>query len=347
MEKLGPHIQNIAKVDAAGWAWINRAPIVKSIDGTLALRVAKPSAIRVYRKYYPFQDEAAKMGGKLLAQEIIDSLHGYRHPALYVEFPFNEWRSALSELPEHIALLEEGLPVFHAAGLRVCGFNFATGNPPEFMEAWDYIKSRNYGGLTDGDAIGQHCYWGAAGPVKSQWNARRYEIDHNLLGSGHPPIIITECGRDAVKEDGSEGVAGWHKQELSPEQYVSEISTYDVLLSKVPYVLGACLFTLGANDDWRHFEVDSIAKYLHDVATPAPVAPNVPPATQAQAGGEKKMALDFAKLAVYADWAKARLANKEDSRDVSAFLAHLRRLGCDYTRPMDYGLPYVEVSPKA
>jgi hypothetical protein len=49
--------------------------------------------------------------------------------------------------------------------------------------------------------------------------------------------------------------------------------------------------------------------------------------------------LDKEKLKTFHEWAAARLANDEDPRVVPAFVEHLRRIGADFRRPHEYGLP--------
>jgi hypothetical protein len=44
MSRLGPHAQGVTQ---QGLEWARRAAIVKQIDGTELLRVARPDAIRV------------------------------------------------------------------------------------------------------------------------------------------------------------------------------------------------------------------------------------------------------------------------------------------------------------
>lgn len=57
----------------------------------------------------------------------------------------------------------------------------------------------------------------------------------------------------------------------------------------------------------------------------------------------RRLKVNKEELLVYSQWAKARLDNNEDPRDTSAFIAHLKALGCEYTTPMRYGLPFVSV----
>lgn len=49
--------------------------------------------------------------------------------------------------------------------------------------------------------------------------------------------------------------------------------------------------------------------------------------------------LDFKRLRTYPEWALARITNKEEPRDLMAFIEHLRNLGADYRYPKEYGWP--------
>ncbi len=52
------------------------------------------------------------------------------------------------------------------------------------------------------------------------------------------------------------------------------------------------------------------------------------------------------KVRMYQAWAKARIDAGQEPRDVAAFVEHLKALGCDYTAPHLYGLPFVQILPK-
>lgn len=51
------------------------------------------------------------------------------------------------------------------------------------------------------------------------------------------------------------------------------------------------------------------------------------------------MTLNFAELSTYSDWAKARIANKEEPRDLGAFRLHVTALGGDPNSLGRYGVP--------
>ncbi len=251
MNKLGPHC---IRATSAGAQWSRKANIVKQLDGTNILAIASPKAVRVFRKYFPYQDQQVSRGGGAIAQDIIAALGGYRHPRLYVEI-FNEWRQRLPELESHVKLVADASRVLHEAGLQVAGFSFSTGNPEP--EDWAYIQAMGFAGV---DAIAIHEYWATQG--FSSWNALRYRRVHQWLKGKHPPFLITECGRDAIKEEGAERRPGWKLQGVSAEAYVEELKAYDRELCQDDYVLGGVVFTSGPWADFAAFDTDELVKMI-------------------------------------------------------------------------------------
>ncbi len=256
MNKLGPHI---IRNTAAAIAWARRAAIVKSIDDPGPLAVAPDWAIRVFRCYFADQDRVASLGADAIARAIVTALRGYNHPRLYVEV-FNEWRQRIDEIAYHADVLEEAARALHAAGYKVAGFSFSTGNPEP--EVWHFIQAHNFCSV---DAIAIHEYWAAQG--FSTWNALRYRRAHEWLGGQHPPFIITECGRDAISDEGAAGKPGWQKQGITGDQYVKELIAYDAELQKDRYVLGGVVFTCGPYSDFSAFDVDTLVPKI-----PAPTS---------------------------------------------------------------------------
>ena len=85
LQKVGPHIQ--ISCNAKSMKWSKVANTVKQMDGTSCLAAAKPGALLIYRKYFSNQD-INRNGGEV-AQEVINSLGGFRNSNLYCE-AFNE-----------------------------------------------------------------------------------------------------------------------------------------------------------------------------------------------------------------------------------------------------------------
>lgn len=260
---LGPHV---IRPTSAALTWARRAKLVKVLDDTTALQAAPADALRIFRHY--FGDQSLTASPASIADAIIDALAGYRHPNLYVEAPFNEAYQELGQgLEAYVALTAQVTALLHAAGLKVAGFCFGTGHPD--LHAWTYLKAHGFAGV---DAIALHEYWGSQG--FTGWNALRYRKAHALLGAGHPPFVITECGRDTVEG----GAGGWRVCGLTGQQAASEINAYGDETARDPYVLGVTPFTAGPTPGeppkgWDPFDLDDISGLIRDeggVAMPAP-----------------------------------------------------------------------------
>ena len=246
----GPHV---IRTTTPAMLWSASAPIVKVLDDLAPLQAAREDAIRVFRHYFEQQDWGRS--AEEITGEIVDSLGGYRHPKLLVEVVFNEVRHvSWPKLAEVVAILG-------ADGVRCCGPCWATGDYD--AEDWWEARRHHWGGLA---VIAIHCYW-AADAGLTRWNALRFaEYWH----PSDPPIIISECGRDRVRDgnpainDGWTG-GGWRDAGISADQYLSEIEEYDRRLSELPYVLGAIVYTCGAYPDspsQTPYDVDEIAERI-------------------------------------------------------------------------------------
>lgn len=278
LQKTGPHIQ---RPTPEGVGWARQAAIVKSVDDVGPLRDAHPEAIRVFRRFFADQSPTRPAGA--IANDILDALAGYRHPRLYVEM-HNE--IARTDWRRHVDQWRAATAILHDAGVLVVGPNWATGD----YEADDWEALRGLGWLGF-DAIGVHCYWSTAG--FTPWNALRYR---SYWRPDDPPIIITECGRDRVRDGNAAHDDGWlpqrdganfgfRAQSLDDDAFLAEIVAYDREITADASVLGATIFTAGAHQEWRDkgFDIDSLCARLAALsAPPTPpraleVAPPPPP----------------------------------------------------------------------
>jgi hypothetical protein len=260
---IGPHL---IQLTPAGLDWARRAPIVKQLNGTEALRAARDDALRVFRRYFPQQPFDDPAGA---ATAILTALGGYRHRLLLVEL-YNEVAQRLGEgLEQHTIWTYAVTERLHDAGLRVAGFSFSTGNPGR--DDWRYLRDCDYASV---DVLAMHAYWGDQGFTLD--HALRHRQVHEWTGGEHPPICLTEMGRDAVEG----GKGGWCKDGISAADYVSELWAYGHELEADPYVIGAVVFTAGPTPDWDAFSTDGL-----DVSalTAAPTPPvEVTPVTLAE-----------------------------------------------------------------
>ena len=113
------------------------------------------------------------------------------------------------------------------------------------------------------------------------WTTLRYrKVYRQYLapnGLGDVPLLITECGLDRIgvlcpgQSDGPwranvgywnsydgarDPIAYWRGPERDPERYFAEqLIWYDGELQRDAYVAGATLFTVGATEQWREFDL--------------------------------------------------------------------------------------------
>lgn len=246
---IGPHI--IIRTDAA-LAWARRAPIVKVIGDPFALRQAQAGAITIFRSFFTQSEQDAFNIGMILDRTFVQ-LDSFR--PTYIEL-FNEHAVRLSErLADHMALVKAAVPQIHAYGSKVAAFSFPVGCPE--ADDWLYIRDHNFG---DADAIALHEYWAKQG--FSDWTALRHRRVHEWLNGHHPPFIITECGRDAVRQEGGDKQPGWKLQGVSSEDYAAELRAYNAQIEKDAYVIGATVFTAGPTGDWDNFSTDEISHLI-------------------------------------------------------------------------------------
>jgi hypothetical protein len=262
LQKVGCHA---IRATPSALRWAGRAHVVKSLDNVAILQAARPEAIRIFRHFFRTQDVNASPA--LVASEILNALGGYRHPNLVVEV-FNELPRQMTA--RYADLLAEVVPILHASGVKVAGPCWSTGDYE--AEDWQEMRARGWAGL---DYIALHAYWGNAHglpdhEVFTPWNALRYR---SCWQPGDPPILITECGRDTVR-DGPNGTyvgkKGWRNDGLADEDYLVELERYERYLQEDACVLGATVFSSGPTDDWRAFDVDDISDRF-DVSRTPPV----------------------------------------------------------------------------
>lgn len=130
------------------------------------------------------------------------------------------------------------------------------------------------------------------------WTTLRYrKIYRQFLepeGIGDLPLVITECGLDRV----SPGPAGWTTgnwracaQQWSAKEgrddgekyYAGQLIWYDRELQKDPYVVGACIFTFGQNNEaWRDYDIAQtlVVDFLIDHLQSSGSEPPPPPPQQ-------------------------------------------------------------------
>lgn len=234
-----------------------RSHVVKGVNQTDVLAQAPDDALRIFRSVFYNQDLGDAVGA---CGTILGALAGYRHANLYVE--------TYNELPKesriaYIAFLEQIVPLLHAAGLKVCGPSWATGDYEQ--EDWDAFRAANWCGL---DAIACHAYWADRGPTI--FNGIRWRTYYDAALDGHRLVVITECGRDTVR-DGDNGTyigrGGWKADGLSADTYAAEINAYGAQL--LPHE-AATPFVSGAEVTWTNYDMDPVSPLVH-TGGPVPI----------------------------------------------------------------------------
>jgi hypothetical protein len=254
---IGPHVIGTSP---AARRWASKAGIVKAIDNPAILESAQPGAVRIHRHYFKDQGFSDVHG---IANAIIGSLNGYRHPLLFVEV-FNEFAGRMTEsLSEHAAFLTEIVPILHAAGVLVCGPCWGTGAYEQ--GDWDYLRSVKWCGL---DAIALHGYWDAwHGPTI--WNALRFRT---YWKAGDPGVMVTECGVDRVR-DGDNGTMigslGWKMAQpsVTAAQMAQQYADYGRSLTQ-PGEIGATAFTAAPTPDWVNYTTDDFSDLIPGMTIP-------------------------------------------------------------------------------
>jgi len=255
--KLGPHI---IKPSDSALRWAKRAPIVKCLDDTKGLWEAPGGSIRIFRKFFPNQDIAVH--GSVVVQQVLGALGNA--PATHIEL-YNECAQRLGQgLERHVEMTREAVQYLREVrpDLTIVGFSFSTGNPEP--EDWWYLQKHGFGEVS---LISLHQYWGNEG--FSVWNACRHRMVHGWLDGDHPPMIITECGRDRVEG----GKGGWKLDGIPEEQYLAELRAYDQQIKDDLYILGATPFTSGPTPDWGNFSMDEISARMEGGEPPVAWTP--------------------------------------------------------------------------
>ncbi len=272
--RLGPHVLHKT---ADAMRWTRQANIVKgALDGLDAFESAPTGAITICR---PTHDDDLSWDGVEAANKVLRDLAGRRPD--YVEVWNEGEKFAQSQntgnpgggpysFAERITQMQRATDVLHGAGLRVAGFSFGVGWPGAGFSGdspdWQYIAERGFCGV---DAIAVHEYWGNNGFTRGA--ALRHRQLHDITGGNHPPVIITECGRDAVEG----GASGYVASGVSVQEYFAELQAYDrELANDSSYVIGGTVFTAGGSDGkWDSFDTDPLTSLIVGSGGPPPPPP--------------------------------------------------------------------------
>ncbi len=230
-------------------------------------------------------------------------------------------------------MLRAGLSARGAVDCRLWGPALSPGHN-EDDNFYGYRLLVNSLQLWDGIAV--HNYWypggGFIGQPDAEWWSQRILRAHALV-EGELRIVkpwaIAEFNRKINRGDPADIVA-----------YAWECQRYYQWLNSLSWVVAAFTFLYCRRDpafmDLSWADMPGMVELMQGF--------------DRQSDGEFAQGastVDKAKIGLYAAWAVARLIHDEDPRDVSAFIAHLKALAADWQHPIECGLPYVEVVPKA
>lgn len=268
LDRIGPHVQrgSVLGTDNKEFLrrWLAVAPVMLAIDEPDILAQSHPDAVKIFRHVWP-QDKPP-MDPKQEVDEIIHHLGGYTDDRLYLllcgneqneDADFERWAAAAAYA--------------HERGYKVAGPNRATGTYEDsFVEAFRNYKvnGKPFCGF---DATAWHAYWADHG--FTPWNALRPFTQYR---AGDPLLLITEFGRDRVRDGdpnvngGWTGEPGWKLTGLTGDQYISELRDYNAQLKRGPWL--GVVFGVGHLPQWDAFEVDSLLWKISQLAGTQPMS---------------------------------------------------------------------------
>ena len=155
-------------------------------------------------------------------------------------------------------------------GFRSVVGNFAPGKPA--LEDWEHFVPALRAAKVAGGFLGLHEWSGPALTSLTAWDPdhpdkegedegwltlRYRKVYRRVLPADlrDLPLIITECGIDGkLNPYASYGPGGW--QHLAADEYLQQLAWYDGELQRDPYVVGACVSTLGGGSlAWDNYDI--------------------------------------------------------------------------------------------
>jgi len=176
-----------------------------------------------------------------------------------------------------------------AAGFEPVAMNFGTGNflGHHFLENFrGTLETYRYLGFHEYDwPTLWRLHMESEAVNGGMWLTLRYRRTMNQVRQAYPGrhrVIITECGMtQGVHPQGVGDVGPWHPSHpILEDDYWASMMWYNDELMKDDYLLGACLFVVGAISPWESFEhlggiVDRLERLKESVPpvaeSPAPV----------------------------------------------------------------------------
>ena len=248
-------------------------------------RIASPDSFLVGRCVVRLEDQ-------LFREDPLRSAHSFADRILQNGSHLDAWESyneafGETEAPSYMRAYDEFqvefLRLMLDNGMEAVAGNFGTGNMlgkhwlDNFRET---LKSYTYLGFHEydwPDMWSMHRQNIEEKGEEGMWLALRYrrimrEI-RKEFGQQHI-ALITECGMTRGVH-GDPDVGPWNEEQpVTPERYWESLKWYDSELCKDSYVLGACLFVVGATHPWETFEhLGTIIPFMMSHSTSKPVKP--------------------------------------------------------------------------
>jgi hypothetical protein len=236
------------------------------------VREVHPTAFIIGRLFTPNQEFLSDPEGR--GREFAERI--LREEVTRVAFHgrplYDGWESFNEAIPESVSPDEmrayDAFQVSFGQRIRAAGFepiamNFGTGNflGHHFLENFrETLETHRYLGFHEYD-------WPTLWRLHKEseainggmWLTLRYRRTMNMVRQAYPgrhTVIITECGMtQGVHPQGVGDVGPWHPSHpISEDDYWASMMWYNDELMKDDYVLGACLFVVGAISPWESFE---------------------------------------------------------------------------------------------
>lgn len=158
------------------------------------------------------------------------------------------------------------------AGREYAAYSFSTGNP-NHLEIWSALEP----GVMASKylALHEYIYPGENYDNPDMSMCLRHRLVYEALSPAareHVKMIITECGADLHGVPGADG--GGYKKNIGDEKYWLWMREYDKILLQDPYVLGATIYTYGANKDWVTYDISG--SFANLMMNRIPDLPDVP-----------------------------------------------------------------------
>jgi len=185
---------------------------------------------------------------------------------------YDAWESFNETIPEsvgpNVMRAYDAFQVSFGQRIRAAGFepvamNFGTGNflGHHFLENFrGTLETHRYLGFHEYDwPTLWRLHRESVSINGGMWLTLRYRRTMDLVRQAYPgrhTVIITECGMtQGVHPQGVGDVGPWHPSHpISEDDYWASMMWYNDELMKDDYVLGACLFVVGAISPWESFE---------------------------------------------------------------------------------------------